>query len=96
MDLRFHLQTNEGNVIKNDEQANPNSCLNRALPTERLFVLLARDSSAPETIRFWVDHRIRSGKNKESDPVITEALACASAMESERSDLRTQMGKPAG
>lgn len=82
-------------MVKTDEISNPSSCLNRALPTERLFVLLARDASAPETIRFWADLRVRSGKNKETDPIIAEALACAAAMESERGELRASMGKEA-
>lgn len=63
-----------------------NSCLSKAHPDELLFVLLGRDSAAPDTIRFWVRCRLASGKNEPSDPQIVEALQCADLMEQERRD----------
>lgn len=71
-------------MLKHEELRNPNSCLSRAKPDEMVFVLLARDAAAPDTIRQWVYERIRTGKNKETDPQIQEALACAKTMERQR------------
>ena len=71
-------------MLKTDEISNPNSCLNKARPDERLFVLLARDPAAPDVIRFWARKRIWLGKNKITDPQIVEALECARLMEEER------------
>ncbi len=69
---------------KCDELTNPNSCMSRARDEEWLFVLLARDAAAPETIRFWANERIRLGKNTATDPQIVEAFACAAQMETQR------------
>ena len=68
-------------MIKRLELSNPDSCMSRARDDEMTFVLLARDLSAPETIRFWVGSRLMKGLNDISDPQITEALDCANAME---------------
>jgi hypothetical protein len=69
---------------KKQEIENPDSCLNKAREDERIFVLLARDAAAPAAIRAWAMERIRLGKNQESDAQIVEALACADAMERDR------------
>lgn len=69
---------------KRDEAADPASCFSRAAPHEWTFVLLGRDAAAPATIRFWVNERLRLGKNLPTDPQIAEALDCADAMERER------------
>jgi len=71
-------------MLKQDELTNPNSCLQKARLDERLFVLLARDVTAPATIRFWCQERTRLGKNTIDDPQIQEALDCARLMELER------------
>lgn len=68
-------------MIKSDEMSVQNSCWNKAMLGERLFVLLARDITAPATIRFWVAERIRLGKNQPGDAQIKEALMCAQLME---------------
>ena len=70
-------------MLKSDELSLPTSCLNKARANERLFVLLARDSAAPDTVRYWVRKRIALGKNKIHDPQIVEALDCAKKMEEE-------------
>lgn len=75
-------------MLKAKELSDPNSCLNKAKPEERLFVLLARDPAAPEAIRHWVRRRIWLGKNKEDDPQIVEALECARLMEQEQDHTR--------
>lgn len=61
-----------------------NGCMARAGSNEMTFVLLSRDIAAPATIRFWVNQRLREGKNKLADAQIQEALACADTMEAER------------
>jgi len=68
-------------MIKMDELANSNSCLNRAKDDETIFVLLARDIAAPIAIRAWVAARIRHGKNKLEDDQMQTALADATKME---------------
>lgn len=71
-------------MLKRDELTNPDSCMRRALPDERTFVLLARDRTAPWVIRFWCLLRWVFRKNKWSDPQIVEALDCAQRMDDER------------
>lgn len=71
-------------MTKQENLDNPDSCLSRARPLERIFVLLERDDSAPNTIRFWVRERIRTGKNKPTDPEMLTALSEADDMEYSR------------
>lgn len=68
-------------MVKIHEISDPNSCLNRAASNEFLFVLLARDAAAPQTIRFWIDERIRLGKNMRDDAQIQAAEVIADVME---------------
>lgn len=68
---------------KKYELTDPSSCLNKALSDELVFVLLQRDAAAPATIRFWVQERIRLGKNKPTDIQILCALSEAMSMEEE-------------
>lgn len=85
-------------MIKKDEATKPNSCWNQARADERVFVLLARDTAAPETLRFWASRRVEIGKNQPSDPQIVEALDCADRMEDEakRINYRPHGGGMAG
>lgn len=66
---------------KHLELSDPNSCINRATPSEMVFVLLARDLAAPVAIRAWIAERIRLGKNKPTDAQILDAEECALTME---------------
>lgn len=59
-------------------------CMAKAREDEMTFVLLARDESAPATIRFWIAERIRRGKNQPGDAKLVEAEECALVMEAER------------
>lgn len=68
-------------------------CHAKALPHEEMFVLLARDAWAPETIRYWCDVRIGSGKNLHTDPEIVEALDCADRMEMQRDVIRSVLAQ---
>ena len=68
-------------MIKRDELADLNSCLNKAQENELLFVLLGRDCAAPAAVRAWIAERIRLGKNKPDDPQIKEAAAWADTVE---------------
>lgn len=60
-------------------------CYENALADEPMFVLLARDPSAPALVQAWADRRqwvIGEGRRPESErPMVTEALDCAVAME---------------
>jgi hypothetical protein len=76
-------------MLKRDEIDDQNSCFNKALDGERLFVMLARDQAAPAAIRAWVNERLRLGKNAPDDAQIMEALDCARLMEDEREELAT-------
>lgn len=66
------------------ELSDQQSCLNRAQPTELVFVLLGRDVAAPKAIREWCAERVRLGKNAWDDEQICEALDCADNMDAER------------
>ena len=68
-------------MTKQEELTNPNSCMNKAHDCEMTFVLLARDPAAAETIRFWINLRVASGRNLRSDPKILEAEKCIQEME---------------
>lgn len=74
-------------MLKRDEIETENSCLNKARPEERLFVLLARDPAAPVAIRAWIAERLRLGKNQPTDEQIREAFECAALMDLERSEV---------
>ena len=67
-------------MIKKEEVDVKSSCWNKAKPEEMLFVLLARDESAPVAIRAWIEDRIKTGKNKADDPQIVEAQKCILGM----------------
>jgi hypothetical protein len=69
---------------KIDEIHQAGSCLSRAHNTEMVFVLLSRDVAAPATIRFWIQERVRLGKNQPDDLQLLEAETCAQIMEDER------------
>lgn len=80
-------------MIKTDEISNPNSCLNKALPQERLFVLTARDAASFAAIMAWKAKRLELGLNVPGDEQIIEATECALAMERERPAIREALGK---
>ena len=65
-------------------------CFHKAMDDEPLFVLLARDTTAPGTIRSWADEReaeVSAGKRPASDLLqIAEARATADKMEKWRVD----------
>ena len=71
-------------MIKLREITDSASCLLKARMDEMIFVLLARDAVAPETLRYWAKIRVDRGYNKADDPQITEALMCAETMELQR------------
>lgn len=52
----------------------PNSCWNKAEENERMFILLGRDESTPFAIEAWIDHRLRTGKNRMPDRQIQDAI----------------------
>ena len=78
-------------MMKSLELSDPTSCLNKALPEEVVFVILARDPSATAAIKAWAEDRVRKGLNKEDDPQIVEAFDCAVAMIDSRASIRQQV-----
>lgn len=68
-------------MLKRDELANPDSCLNRAADDEMIFVLRSHDVTFSETVRGWVLARMRRGKNEHDDPQLVEAREAARAVE---------------
>lgn len=67
-------------------------CYANAKPDEPMFVLLARDVTAPALVRAWAFQRgnaIDNGMRPESDRAqVDEALACAAAMVAWREEHR--------
>jgi hypothetical protein len=59
-------------------------CYEQALPDEPMFVLLARDPSAPSLIEWWADNResaIDQGLRPEGDrAMVEEARQCVNNM----------------
>ena len=78
-------------MLKMNELTDPNSCMNRALDDEVIFVLLCRDEAAPVAIRAWIAERIRLGKNTPEDKQIIEAERCAARMDAEREEVRCSL-----
>jgi hypothetical protein len=64
-------------------------CLKKAYDDERLFVLMTRDETAPEVIRFWA--MLNASKQPQSK--IKEALDCADEMERRRDEFRLRIAK---
>lgn len=67
-------------------------CYKNAEPDEPMFILLARDKSAPDLVRAWAKKRaslITNGEKPQSDmKMVNEALDCADAMEAWRAKHR--------
>ena len=57
-------------MIKRDELANPNSCINKAGDDEPVFVLRAHDPAAPEIVREWAD--AYASRKEEKGGVMTD------------------------
>jgi hypothetical protein len=74
-------------MIKRDELANPNSCLNKAADNEPIFVLRANDDIAAYVVREWAYRYYqdkRSNPGGVTDPQkakFDEALELADTME---------------
>ena len=67
-------------MLKELEISDPQSCLNKALDGEHVFVLRGKDPCAPAAIRYWASERQRLGINDADDRKIVEALRCADLM----------------
>lgn len=66
---------------KCDEESNPNSYWNKAVPGEEVFVLLGRDPAAATVLRFWAEVRVRLGCNRYGDTQTADAIAMAERLE---------------
>lgn len=75
-------------------QPGPHDCYDSAAPDEPMFILLARDASAPEIVRCWADQRlaaIQRGEKPATDmAMVHEARECAGAMEYYRAGLKAK------
>lgn len=75
---------------KNDPAAF--DCYGNAEPDEPMFILLARDVTAPDIVEQWAIRRmnlISEGQKPESDrAMVDEARECANAMRAWRKDNR--------
>jgi len=58
---------------KIDEWINSKSCWNKAGVYEQVFVLLGHDKAGANTIRAWIEERIRLKLNNREDSQIQEA-----------------------
>lgn len=67
-------------MVKFQEVADPNSCLNKAKDSELVFVLVERDAASPAAIRAWIAERIRLGLNRAGDNKLVEAERTAEAI----------------
>lgn len=64
-------------MLKSQELISPTSCLNKAGPREPIFVLRAKDPTAPQTLRLWAAMSI----GIHEDAKIAEAVKLAGEME---------------
>lgn len=64
-------------MLKFLELRSPTSCLNKASNEEPVFVLRAKDSMAPQTVRLWAS--MSHGIHEEDK--VDEAFKCAAHME---------------
>lgn len=62
-------------------------CIAKAYPDEMLFVLMARDSTAPDVIDFW----IILNRTKQPAEKLAEARACAQTMRETRGQIITRV-----
>jgi hypothetical protein len=60
-------------MLKRDEESHPGSCLNKAMPDELIFVLLARDPAACHAVSEWAKKRVELGLNGADDLKIRQA-----------------------
>jgi hypothetical protein len=81
---RVLAHAEEIRMMKLAERDSPNSCFNKALETEYVFVLLARDAAAPVAIRAWITERVRLGLNAPGDAKLVAAEETAIRMTGQR------------
>lgn len=77
-------------MLKKEEIAEPNSCLNKAKDDEPIFVLLGRDPVAAKVVRFWIIERIKAGLGTLADKKIQEADGFQRTMEEYYKSLNEQ------
>ncbi len=75
-------------------------CYSNALPDEPMFILLARDVTAPYIVRMWADIRedaIATGNKPHEDmAMVIEARQCADNMETWRRENNGKWRAPTG
>lgn len=61
-------------MLKREEMSNPNSCLNRAVDDEPIFVLRAKDKASFWAVNMWIQSRMLLGMNQPNDEKIISAM----------------------
>jgi hypothetical protein len=74
-------------MTKKEELENPNSCFNKALDDEPIFVIRAKDPIGAFIVQQWIDRAIKRGLHANRvDAAIDVASSCL--------DWREKMGMP--
>jgi hypothetical protein len=79
---------------RHEEIMDPDSCFNKALPDELMFVLLERDEAAPYAVEEWARKRIELGLNSPDDLKILSALQWAKTVKERQVCLTQSEAKP--
>jgi len=66
------------------------TCIAKALDTERLFVLMARDPVAPETVIDWIGRSLRNQPPEKLHEALDAAIEMASTMSDVRGEIFQQ------
>jgi hypothetical protein len=78
---------------KDQELSDPRSCLNKAEAEEPIFVLRAKDPTAPYAVRQWAECAVRDGSHEREK--IDAAFAWANEMQRWGTEYRAAAAKPA-
>lgn len=60
-------------MLKREELANPNSCINKAADDEPVFVLRGNDPVAASIVRQWVNEYVSRKQDMNTDGILTHA-----------------------
>lgn len=80
-------------MLKKDEIATPDSCLNKAKDDEPIFVLRGKDPAAPATLAKWINRRVELGLNDYGDRKTLEAANLMAEMQQYQAKLAEEEKK---
>jgi len=78
MELKIDIKERELWASKDNS-----TCLQKALPEEPVFVLLARDATSAKTVVHWIGDNLHRNENE-----LRDAFECAMAMKSYRERIK--------